>query len=100
MKPASRTASRTNQGAHRPTTRSRATSKPDVARTRKTMAATGTAPSPAPRTGLQLHTADGSRKYVTAGERDAFLRAAEQADRPVRTLCMTLPMPAAGCPKP
>ena len=47
-----------------------------------------------------MHTADGSRKYVTAGERDAFLRAAEQADRPVRTLCMTLPMPAAGCPKP
>ena len=39
---------------------------------------------------MQLHTADGARKYLTAQERDGFLRAAEQADRPVRTLCMTL----------
>jgi integrase len=39
---------------------------------------------------MQLHTADGMRKYLTAGERDV-LRAAEQADRSVRTLCMTLP---------
>ena len=39
---------------------------------------------------MQLHTPDGARKYLTAGERDAFLRAAEQADRSVRTLCMTL----------
>jgi integrase len=39
---------------------------------------------------MQLHTADGARKYLTAGERDTFLRAAEQADRSVRTLCMTL----------
>ena len=38
---------------------------------------------------------DGARKYVTAGERDAFLREAEQADRQVRTLCMTLAY--AGC---
>ena len=38
---------------------------------------------------MQLHTADGTRKYLTSGERDAFLRAADQADRPVRTLCMT-----------
>ena len=44
---------------------------------------------------MQLHTEDGLRKYLTAGERDAFLRAAEQADRPVRTLCMTLAY--AGC---
>jgi len=27
---------------------------------------------------------------VTAGERDAFLREADRADRTVRTLCMTL----------
>ncbi len=52
-------------------------------------------PASAPQTGLQLHTADGLRKYLTASERDAFLRAAEQADRPVRTLCMTLAY--AGC---
>jgi integrase/recombinase XerD len=50
---------------------------------------------PAPQTGMQLHTADGIRKYLTAGERDAFLRAAERADRSVRTLCMTLAY--AGC---
>jgi len=55
------------------------------------------APSPAPRAqaGMQLHTADGARKYLTAGERDAFLREAERADRQVRTLCMTLAY--AGC---
>jgi len=35
---------------------------------------------------MQLHTLDGTRKYLTAGERDAFLRAAEQADRQVRTM--------------
>ena len=44
---------------------------------------------------MALHTADGTRKYLTTGERDAFLRAAEQADRQVRTLCMTLAY--AGC---
>jgi hypothetical protein len=27
------------------------------------------APSPAPPTGMQLHTANGARKYLTAGER-------------------------------
>jgi len=59
------------------------------------------APSPAPQTapvpqaGMQLHTADGARKYLTASERDAFLREAERADRQVRTLCMTLAY--AGC---
>jgi predicted DNA-binding WGR domain protein len=42
-----------------------------------------------PQTALGLHTVDGGRKYLTSGERDAFLRAAEQADRQVRTLCMT-----------
>jgi integrase/recombinase XerD len=65
------------------------------ARRPKADAALGKAPSPAPLAGMQLHTGDGSRKYLTAGERDAFLRAAEQADRPVRTLCMTLAY--AGC---
>jgi hypothetical protein len=58
------------------------------------------APSPAPQTGMQLHTADGIRKYLTAGERDAFLREAELADRPVRTLCMTLAYAGCGPPKP
>ena len=43
-----------------------------------------------PATGMQLHTVEGARKYLTAGERDRFLREAELADRQVRTLCMTL----------
>ena len=55
-----------------------------------------TAPqAPAPQAGMALHTATGARKYLTAGERDAFLRQADVADRPVRTLCMTLAY--AGC---
>ncbi len=53
------------------------------------------APYPTPQTGMQLHTADGTRKYLAAGERDAFLREVDLADRPVRTLCMTLAF--AGC---
>src|SRR5689334_8529796 len=52
-------------------------------------------PTPRPHAGMALLTADGARKYLTTGERDAFLRAAEQADRQVRTLCMTLAY--AGC---
>ena len=52
-------------------------------------------PTPRPQSGMALHTVDGARKYLTTGERDAFLRAAEQADRQVRTLCMTLAF--AGC---
>ncbi len=44
---------------------------------------------------MALHTATGARKYLTASERDAFLRQADVADRPVRTLCMTLAH--AGC---
>jgi integrase/recombinase XerD len=52
-------------------------------------------PAPRPQVGMTLHTADGARKYLTTGERDAFLRAAEQTDRQVRTLCMTLAY--AGC---
>jgi integrase/recombinase XerD len=53
------------------------------------------APGPAPANGIRLYTPAGARKYVTAGERDAFLREAERADRQVRTLCMTLAY--AGC---
>ncbi|MGZ9112802.1 MAG: hypothetical protein ACXW3X_17475 [Rhodoplanes sp.] len=44
---------------------------------------------------MRLHTADGARKYLTEGERAAFLREAERAVRFVRTLCMTLAY--AGC---
>src|SRR4051794_41444783 len=36
------------------------------------------------------YAADGTRLYLTANERDAFLKAAERADREDRTLCMTL----------
>jgi integrase/recombinase XerD len=61
----------------------------------KARAAAAKPPFPAPQVGMQLHTADGLRKYLTAGERDRFLREAEQADRSVRTLCMTLAY--AGC---
>jgi len=44
---------------------------------------------------MRLYSPDGSRKYVIASEREAFLVAAERADRQVRTLCMTLAY--AGC---
>jgi hypothetical protein len=57
------------------------------------------APFPTPGTGLGLYTADGARKYVTASEREAFLREAERADRLVRTLCMTLAYAGSPCPK-
>jgi len=53
------------------------------------------ASGPGPVAGMRLYTPDGTRKYVAAGERDAFLAAAERADRQVRTLCMTLAY--AGC---
>ena len=36
---------------------------------------------PAPPSAMGLYTAGGARKYLTAGEREAFLRAAERADR-------------------
>ncbi len=39
---------------------------------------------------MTLHTREGARQYLTTGERAAFLKAAEQADREDRTLCMTL----------
>jgi len=38
----------------------------------------------------QLFDQDGQRKYLTADEREAFLRAAERAPRDVRTLCGVL----------
>jgi integrase len=44
---------------------------------------------------MTLHTASGARKYLTEGERAAFLREADISDRQVRTLCMTLAY--AGC---
>jgi integrase len=44
---------------------------------------------------MSLHDATGARKYLTAEERRAFLKAAERAERPVRTLCLTLAF--AGC---
>ena len=40
--------------------------------------------------GMQLYDEDGQRKYLTPGERDAFLKAAEDAPREVRTFCATL----------
>jgi hypothetical protein len=52
-------------------------------------------PPPAPQTGMRLHAGDGSRKYLTAGERDRFQRTTEQAERPVWPLCMTFAY--AGC---
>lgn len=48
-----------------------------------------TTPAGAPG-GMQLFDRDGSRKYLTVAERARFLRAAEQAPREARTLCMTL----------
>lgn len=39
---------------------------------------------------FRLYDPAGQRKYLTAEERTAFLKAAESADRQARTLCMTL----------
>ena len=39
---------------------------------------------------VQLYDLEGRRLYLTSAERDAFLDAATQADRPVRTLCVVL----------
>jgi hypothetical protein len=39
---------------------------------------------------MQPHVADRTRKNLTSGEHDAFLRKADLANRLVRTLCMTL----------
>jgi integrase len=38
----------------------------------------------------QLYDKGGHRKYLTPGEREAFLKAADEAEREVRTLCYTL----------
>jgi integrase/recombinase XerD len=46
--------------------------------------------APASSAAMTLYAADGARKYLTAGERDAFLKAAERTDREERTFCMTL----------
>ena len=75
--------SRTRQGAARPG--------PGL----RSPAAVAAPASPLPAPGLRLHAVDGARKYLTAAERAAFLRAAEQADRETSTLCMTLTY--AGC---
>jgi len=40
--------------------------------------------------GIQLYDPQGRRLYLTSAERDAFLNAATQADRPIRTLCSVL----------
>jgi integrase len=39
---------------------------------------------------MSLYGRDGTRKYLSAEERAAFLRAAEDQDRAVRTFCMVL----------
>jgi integrase len=39
---------------------------------------------------IHLYDSEGRRLYLTSAERDAFLDAATQADRPVRTLCAVL----------
>ena len=39
---------------------------------------------------MNLYGHQGERKYLTPGERDAFLKAAEDAAREVRTFCGTL----------
>jgi integrase len=66
---------------------------------RKRHAVSQAAPAPAMPAqlsqGMSLYDAAGARKYLTAGERDAFLRAAEEGDREIRSLCMTLAY--AGC---
>jgi len=51
--------------------------------------------TPTAQSGMTLHTAAGARKYLTEGERAAFLQEADISDRQVRTLCMTLAY--AGC---
>jgi integrase/recombinase XerD len=40
--------------------------------------------------GMQLYNDKGERKYLTPGEREIFLKAAEDAPREVRTFCGTL----------
>jgi len=44
---------------------------------------------------MSLYAEDGKRKYLTKDERAAFLKAAEKADREVRTFCAT--MAYSGC---
>lgn len=49
---------------------------------------------------LGLYDTRGQRKYLTTAERTAFLTAAEEAPREVRTLCGLLAIPAVAYPKP
>lgn len=49
---------------------------------------------------MPLRTVGGARKYLTAGERQAVLRAAEQTDDALRTLCMTLAYAGCRLPEP
>jgi integrase/recombinase XerD len=42
-----------------------------------------------------LYDANGQRKYLTPNERVAFLRAADDAEREIRTFCHTLALPGA-----
>jgi hypothetical protein len=51
-------------------------------------------PNP-PRSGMQLHDAEGRRLYLTEAERRAFLQAAALAPRQARTFCAVLQ--ATGC---
>jgi integrase/recombinase XerD len=102
VKPPRQPPPRTTKDGGRPAPGQRIAARPDASAhdvRRPTLSkarATATKPpSPAPQVGMQLYTADGIRKYLTAGERDRFLREAEQAERSVRTLCMTLAY--AGC---
>ena len=89
-----------SKGKHgRAATKASKTSRPAAVPPKRTQPAPRNAAAPQKASpasaGMSLYTSDGARKYLTAGERDAFLRQAEQADRAVRTLCMTLAY--AGC---
>ena len=80
-------------GAHR--TAPGTPGRPDAARPGPRLPSRKASASPAGPAGMQLHTLDGARKYLTAGERDLFLKTAERGDRDARTFCMTLAY--AGC---
>lgn len=69
--------------------------RPDAARPGPRIPSTKASASRTAPAGMQLHTLDGARKYLTAGERDLFLKTAERGDRDARTFCMTLAY--AGC---
>ena len=64
-----------------------------MTRATRTSARDKTAPPP---TGMTLHTREGARQYLTTGERAAFLKAAERADREDRTLLLAAVIRAQG----